>query len=60
MQKSSKPQPAAALDSRQLDLPLFDEPGKSAAPPQPKSAAPLAPDGQHGADYHRAAVGHAC
>lgn len=45
MQKSSKPQPAAALDSRQLDLPLFDEPGKPAAPPQPKSAAPLAPDG---------------
>jgi predicted metal-dependent hydrolase len=45
MQKSSKPQPAAALDSRQLDLPLFDEPGNSAAPPQPKSVAPLAPDG---------------
>ncbi|HWT35881.1 MAG TPA: SprT family zinc-dependent metalloprotease [Paraburkholderia sp.] len=45
MQKSSKPQPAAALDSRQLDLPLFDEPGQSAAPPQPKAAAPLAPDG---------------
>jgi predicted metal-dependent hydrolase len=45
MQKSSKPQPAAALDSRQLDLPLFDEPGKSAAPPQPRPAAPLAPDG---------------
>ncbi|WP_109483644.1 SprT family zinc-dependent metalloprotease [Paraburkholderia sp. C35] len=46
MQKSSKPQPAAALDSRQLDLPLFEEPGTSPAPSQqPKPAAPLAPDG---------------
>jgi predicted metal-dependent hydrolase len=44
MQKSSKPQPAAALDSRQLDLPLFEEPGQSAAP-QAKPAVPLAPDG---------------
>ncbi len=36
MQKSPKPQPAAALDSRQLDLPLFAEP----AVPMPPSPAP--------------------
>ena len=43
MQKSPTPQPAAALDSRQLDLPLFAEP---ASPPSPeKPAAPRAPDG---------------
>jgi predicted metal-dependent hydrolase len=45
MQKSPKPQPAAALDSRQLDLPLFEEPGRSESSPPQKPAAPLAPDG---------------
>ncbi|GAB7527022.1 M48 family metallopeptidase [Paraburkholderia sp. 2C] len=45
MQKSSKPQPAAALDSRQLDLPLFEAPGLSESPSPQKPAVPLAPDG---------------
>ncbi|WP_429300072.1 M48 family metallopeptidase [Paraburkholderia sp. GAS199] len=60
MQKSLKPQPAAALDSRQLDLPLFAEPGSTSSSPSPSSpssgslsgtqngqppAVPLAPDG---------------
>ncbi|HVE06351.1 MAG TPA: SprT family zinc-dependent metalloprotease [Paraburkholderia sp.] len=45
MQKSSTPQPAAALDSRQLDLPLFEEPGISPSAPPHKPAPPLAPDG---------------
>ncbi|SEA10936.1 M48 family metallopeptidase [Paraburkholderia sartisoli] len=37
MPKSPKPQPAAALDSRQLDLPLFAEP---AVPMPPSPASP--------------------
>ncbi|MFM0568982.1 SprT family zinc-dependent metalloprotease [Paraburkholderia caledonica] len=55
MQKSPTPQPAAALDNRQLDLPLFAEPGStssspspsapSATPQGPQPAVPLAPDG---------------
>src|SRR6202000_2222158 len=45
MQKSPKPQPAAALDSRQLDLPLFEAPGLSESPSPQKPAVPLAPDG---------------
>jgi predicted metal-dependent hydrolase len=47
MHKPSSPRPAAALDSRQLDLPLFEEPagGAPAAPPSPSSVAPRAPDG---------------
>jgi predicted metal-dependent hydrolase len=40
MQKSPRPQLAAALDSRQLDLPLFDE---RSAPLSPVSPAPVAP-----------------
>ncbi|HEY3596717.1 MAG TPA: metal-dependent hydrolase, partial [Paraburkholderia sp.] len=44
MQKSPTPQPAAALDSRQLDL-LFEEPGLSQSPALQKPAVPLAPDG---------------
>ncbi|CAH2780516.1 MAG: Zinc metalloprotease [uncultured Paraburkholderia sp.] len=46
MQKSSKPQPAAALDSRQLDLPLFAEPGSTLTSPSPAAPAamPLASD----------------
>ncbi|MFP3565227.1 M48 family metallopeptidase [Paraburkholderia sp. SIMBA_030] len=60
MQKSPTPQPAAALDSRQLDLPLFAEPGSTSSSPSPsipssgsspgspsgqQPAVPLAPDG---------------
>jgi predicted metal-dependent hydrolase len=57
MQKSPTSQPAAALDNRQLDLPLFAEPGSTASSPspsahaspdssvRPRPAAPLAPDG---------------
>ena len=55
MQKSPTPQPAAALDNRQLDLPLFAEPGSTSSSPSPSApsatphgqqpAAPLAPDG---------------
>lgn len=61
MQKSNTPRPAAALDNRQLDLPLFGEPAPVAhpaspspaftpsptpTPPQPPGKAPpLAPDG---------------
>ncbi|WP_020069656.1 M48 family metallopeptidase [Paraburkholderia caledonica] len=55
MQKSPTPQPAAALDNRQLDLPLFAEPGSTSSSPSPsapsatpqgqQSAVPLAPDG---------------
>jgi predicted metal-dependent hydrolase len=47
MQKSPTPQPAAALDSRQLDLPLFAEPAIPPSPP-PSSRKPdmsRAPDG---------------
>jgi predicted metal-dependent hydrolase len=50
MQKSPTPQPAAALDSRQLDLPLFAEPAfqpfSPLSPPSPKKpVVPRAPDG---------------
>ncbi|MFC5431041.1 M48 family metallopeptidase [Paraburkholderia denitrificans] len=47
MQKSSTPRPAAALDNRQLDLPLFAEPASPATSTTPAlpSSAPLAPDG---------------
>jgi predicted metal-dependent hydrolase len=60
MQKSPTPQPAAALDNRQLDLPLFAEPGSTSSSPSPfaptpgasqsspggqQTAVPLAPDG---------------
>jgi predicted metal-dependent hydrolase len=55
MQKSPTPQHAAALDSRQLDLPLFAEPGSMSSSPSPSApsaspagqqpAVPLAPDG---------------
>ena len=60
MQKSPTPQPAAALDNRQLDLPLFAEPGSTSSSPSPAApspgalqsspgsqqpAVPLAPDG---------------
>jgi predicted metal-dependent hydrolase len=55
MQKSPTPQPAAALDNRQLDLPLFAEPGSTSSSPSPSAptatphgqqpAVPLAPDG---------------
>jgi len=45
MQKSSTPQPAAALDSRQLDLPLFEEPGISPSATPQKPAPQVAPDG---------------
>jgi predicted metal-dependent hydrolase len=46
MHKPSTPQPAAALDSRQLDLPLFGEPGGDASPSPTKPVAPRrAPDG---------------
>ncbi|MFL9987557.1 SprT family zinc-dependent metalloprotease [Paraburkholderia sediminicola] len=40
MQKSPTSQPAAALDNRQLDLPLFAEPGSTSSSPTP--SAPLA------------------
>ena len=55
MQKSPTPQPAAALDNRQLDLPLFAEPGSTSSSPSPSAptatphgqqpVVPLAPDG---------------
>jgi len=47
MQKSPTPRPAAALDNRQLDLPLFAEPASPATPSSPgiSPATPLAPDG---------------
>jgi hypothetical protein len=60
MQKSPTSQPAAALDNRQLDLPLFAEPGSTSSSPSPSapssgssesspggppSAVLLAPDG---------------
>lgn len=58
MQKSSAPRPNAALDNRQLDLPLFAEPAPVVAPASPSPSlpptrtppgepgkAPLAPDG---------------
>ncbi|MEZ0602828.1 M48 family metallopeptidase [Paraburkholderia sp. IW21] len=55
MQKSPTSQPAAALDNRQLDLPLFAEPGSTSSSPSPSGpsaglsgqqpAVPLAPDG---------------
>ncbi|ASL43537.1 hypothetical protein bAD24_I08600 [Burkholderia sp. AD24] len=60
MQKSPTSQPAAALDNRQLDLPLFAEPGSTSSSPSPsapssgsagsasgtpQSAGLLAPDG---------------
>ncbi|CAE6775501.1 hypothetical protein R69927_06525 [Paraburkholderia domus] len=56
MQKSPTSQPAAALDNRQLDLPLFAEPGSTSSSPSPsvpssgsqsgqQTAVPLAPDG---------------
>ncbi|MEX3918825.1 M48 family metallopeptidase [Paraburkholderia sp. BR10872] len=61
MQKSPAPRPAAALDNRQLDLPLFAEPAPVVAPdasspsltpqrgtppsPEKPGKAPLAPDG---------------
>jgi predicted metal-dependent hydrolase len=56
MQKSPTSQPAAALDNRQLDLPLFAEPGSTSSSPSPSAplsgspagqqpAVPLAPDG---------------
>jgi len=55
MQKSPTPQPAAALDNRQLDLPLFAEPGSTSSSPSPSAPSasapgeqpvvPLAPDG---------------
>jgi predicted metal-dependent hydrolase len=47
MQKSPTPQPAAALDSRQLDLPLFAEPAlpPSTPPSSQKPDTPRAPDG---------------
>ncbi|HEY4298304.1 MAG TPA: metal-dependent hydrolase, partial [Paraburkholderia sp.] len=51
MQKSPTSQPAAALDNRQLDLPLFAEPGSTSSSPSPgapsaqQPGVPLAPDG---------------
>jgi predicted metal-dependent hydrolase len=60
MQKSPTSQPAAALDNRQLDLPLFAEPGSTSSSPSPSAptsgasqnssggqqpTVPLAPDG---------------
>ena len=59
MQKSPTPRPTAALDNRQLDLPLFAEPAPDVAPastspapsptptpaPGSRGKAPLAPDG---------------
>ncbi|NPT56312.1 M48 family metallopeptidase [Paraburkholderia elongata] len=56
MQKSPTSQPAAALDNRQLDLPLFAEPGSTSSSPTPSASTaglqsgqqpvvPLAPDG---------------
>ncbi|RQH10053.1 M48 family metallopeptidase [Paraburkholderia dinghuensis] len=44
MQKSPTPRPSAALDNRQLDLPLFAQPASPATPLTP-TATPLAPDG---------------
>lgn len=44
MQKSPTPRPAAALDNRQLDLPLFAQPA-SPATPSSSPTAPLSPDG---------------
>lgn len=46
MQKSPTPQPAAALENRQLDLPLFAEPGSTSSSPSP--AAPGALPGSSG------------
>jgi len=37
MQKSPTPQHAAALDNRQLDLPLFAEPGSTSSSPSPSA-----------------------
>jgi predicted metal-dependent hydrolase len=46
MHKPSTPRPAAALDSRQLDLPLFGEPDGDVSPSPTKPVAPpRAPDG---------------
>ncbi|WP_144111546.1 M48 family metallopeptidase [Paraburkholderia sp. BCC1886] len=46
MQKSPTPQSAAALDNRQLDLPLFAEPGSVSSPsPSSASAPPASPGG---------------
>lgn len=47
MQKSPTPRPAAALDNRQLDLPLFAGPASPATPPATPAAplTPFAPDG---------------
>ncbi|ABE28983.1 hypothetical protein DR64_1693 [Paraburkholderia xenovorans LB400] len=53
MQKSPTPQPAAALDNRQLDLPLFAEPGSTSSSPSPSAPTPGAsqssPGGQQAA-----------
>jgi predicted metal-dependent hydrolase len=45
MHKPPPPQPAAALDSRQLDLPLFAEPDLTSSAPLPPDAPPKVPDG---------------
>ncbi|CAG4893982.1 M48 family metallopeptidase [Paraburkholderia saeva] len=50
MQKSPTPQPAAALDSRQLDLPLFAEPAVP-MPPSPASPQTPTPSAKPGAQY---------
>jgi predicted metal-dependent hydrolase len=44
MQKSPTSQPAAALENRQLDLPLFAEPGSTSSSPSPSASAPRLPD----------------
>ncbi|WP_233828225.1 M48 family metallopeptidase [Paraburkholderia sp. ZP32-5] len=41
MQKSPTPQPAAALENRQLDLPLFAEPGSMSSSPSPSAPGSL-------------------
>jgi predicted metal-dependent hydrolase len=49
MQKPPRPQPAAALDNRQLDLPLFAEPGSTSSFPSPSSpSSPVAPSSSTG------------
>jgi hypothetical protein len=46
MQKSPTAPPAAALDNRQLDLPLFAEPGSTSSSPSPSAPSPGSPAAQ--------------
>ncbi|MFL9894298.1 M48 family metallopeptidase [Paraburkholderia sp. RL17-381-BIF-C] len=48
MQKSPTPQHAAALDNRQLDLPLFAEPGSTSSSPSPSAPSPGSLQGSPG------------